>query len=66
MTAKERIKAIRGLTRLTQAKFCEKYQIPTRTLEKWEVGGAKPPEYVILALSKWVESDLAKEDGAQP
>ena len=50
----DRIKNIRNLTTLSQAKFSNRYQIPTRTLENWERGIRKPPEYVINLLEKLV------------
>lgn len=55
MTAAERIKEIRQRTGLSQAKFCEAYGIPKRTLEDWEGGRRNPPEYVIAMLDKIVK-----------
>ena len=46
------IKAIRNDTALTQRKFSEKYNIPIRTIQKWERNGSTPPEYVPELLEK--------------
>ena len=37
------IKDIRTATGLTQAKFADRFHIPTRTIENWERGIRKPP-----------------------
>lgn len=56
---KDKVKALRKSTGLTQAAFSEKYGIPKRTLENWEGGVNKPPEYVYKMLERLVE--LEKE-----
>jgi len=50
----EKIKRIRNLTAMTQAKFSDVYKIPKRTLEDWERGINKPPEYVVNLLEKLI------------
>ncbi len=42
----------------TQSEFAERYNIPFRTIQNWESGVRKPPEYVIALLEKCVQSDL--------
>lgn len=37
---------------LSQAKFAEKYGFRLRTLQDWEQGRRRPPEYVIKMLSE--------------
>ena len=51
------VKDIRNLTRLSQVKFCKKYNIPRRTLEDWESGKSKPAEYLIELLEFKVRYD---------
>lgn len=51
----ERIKAARALTGLSQIKFAAEYGLPRRTLEAWEAGDRKPPEYVVNLLEKAVK-----------
>ena len=43
---------------MTQAKFSDIYKIPKRTLEDWERGINKPPDYVINLLEKLVAYEL--------
>ena len=52
------IKEIRSMSGLTQKAFAEKYGIPKRTLESWEMGERKPPEYVAALLERVVRTDM--------
>jgi putative transcriptional regulator len=42
---------IRKSTGLTQAAFAKRFHIPLRSIENWEGGQRKPPEYVKLLLA---------------
>lgn len=42
----------------TQSEFAARYNIPFRTIQNWEAGVRKPPEYVINLLEKYIHSDL--------
>ena len=48
------IKEIRAKTGLSQVKFCERFCIPRRTLEDWESGRNKCPDYTRLMLAQLV------------
>lgn len=50
MTPAEQVKAIRANTGLSQSKFAAQFEIPTRTLERWESGDRVPPAYVLKLL----------------
>lgn len=52
------IKAIRSYSNLTQAAFARKYDIPKRSIENWEGGKAKAPEYLIKLLARVVKEDF--------
>ena len=54
------IKEIRALTGLSQARFGEFYGIPKRTIEEWETGRRKPPEYVLRLLERAVREDFTE------
>ena len=41
------IKELRAKTGLSQSKFAALIPLPVRTLQDWEQGNRKPPEYVI-------------------
>ena len=42
----------------TQGEFALRYNIPFRTIQNWEAGVRKPPEYVINLLEKCIRADL--------
>lgn len=51
------IKDLRAKTGLSQSKFAALVGIPLNTLQNWEQGNRKPPEYVISLI----EYKLRKE-----
>lgn len=42
----------------TQSEFAARYHIPFRTVQNWEAGVRKPPEYMIDLLESRVRADL--------
>lgn len=46
MELSEKIRALRAETGLNRKQFAEHFQIPLRTVEEWEAGRRKPPEYI--------------------
>lgn len=42
----------------TQSEFAERYNIPFRTVQNWETGMRKPPEYVLELLKARIKEDL--------
>lgn len=52
------IREIRALTGLSQVKFGTKYHIPPHTIEGWERGIRKPPQYVLELLERCVVADM--------
>lgn len=42
----------------TQSEFAMRYQIPFRTVQNWEAGVRKPPEYMIKLLEQRIQEDL--------
>lgn len=53
------IKEIRQLTGLSAKAFGERYGIPHRTIQNWEEGQRKCPDYVIRLLERVVKEDFA-------
>ena len=43
----------------TQSEFARRYGIPFRTVQNWESGVRKPPEYMVSLLEDRVSHDLA-------
>lgn len=44
------IKEARLRAGLTQQQMSDLFQIPKRTIENWEAGDRKPPEYVVSLI----------------
>lgn len=44
---------------LSQSKFAEYFEMPTRTIQKWEIGQAKPPKYIPKMMNRIL--DLEEE-----
>lgn len=42
---------------LTQAAMAEKFGIPKRTIENWDSGQRKPPEYVVRMILQILKSE---------
>ena len=51
------IKEIRSRTNLSAQKFGDKFGIPLRTIQDWERGERKPPEYVVDLLDRAVKME---------
>ncbi len=64
-----KIDAIRSISGLSRAEFSRRYEIPVRSLENWESGVRKCPEYVEKLLERCVKEDFGikkdKEKGMQ-
>lgn len=55
------IRAIRGVAQLSQAEFAERYGLSRRSIENWEGGQRRPPEYLVSLLAYAVCSDMVSE-----
>lgn len=51
----EKIKELRESTGLNRKGFCEKFEIPYRTMTEWELGHRNAPPYVLRLLAYYVE-----------
>lgn len=54
------IKEIREYSGLSQKKFAGKYGIPVRSIENWESGARKCPEYLTSLLERAAVEDFKK------
>lgn len=52
------IKELRERSGMTRPQFAKYFEIPYRTVQDWELGNRKCPEYLI----KLIEYKLKKED----
>lgn len=55
------VKEMRELLGLTQEQFAQKYNIPKRSIQNWESGERKPPEYVVELLERAVKEDVREK-----
>ena len=42
----------------TQSEFAARYNIPFRTIQNWETGVRKPPEYIVELLERQYRTDI--------
>lgn len=54
-TLGQRVQAARARLGLSQVAMAERYSIPRRTLQDWELDRRTPPEYVVKLLEVVVE-----------
>ena len=54
------IKELRKSIGLSQAKFSDQFGIPKRTLQDWESGSRKPPQYVMSLLESAILAKVAE------
>ena len=52
------IKSIRIAAGLTQKEFSSLYQIPIRTVQNWEGGKRRPPDYMMHILQRLIDYDV--------
>lgn len=62
MNIAERIKQARLKAGLSKKELSEIYRIPLRSIQQWEEGSRKPPEYVVNLLLRCIELDFNHED----
>ena len=60
-TASE-IKKLRTDMGMNRKEFCEKFEIPYRTMTEWELGHRSAPPYVLRFLSYYVEMQQKLEE----
>lgn len=54
-------KEIRAILGISRAEFSRRYEIPIRTLEGWDAGVRKPPEWLLKLLERVVREDAERE-----
>ncbi len=57
-----KMKELRESTGLNRKEFCEKFDIPYRTMTEWELGHRNAPPYVLRLLEYYInmQGQLAK------
>ena len=64
MESKDYIIKLRASTGMTRKEFCEYFEIPYRTMQDWELGNRKMPEYLLRLMEYKIrmENLVKKED----
>lgn len=55
------IRELRNRLGDTQSEFAKRYNIPFRTIQNWESGVRKPPEYILELLKYRIKDDLVNK-----
>ena len=50
-----KMKELRESTGLNRKEFCEKFDIPYRTMTEWELGHRNAPPYVLRLLKYYID-----------
>ena len=50
-----KMKELRESTGLNRKEFCEKFDIPYRTMTEWELGHRNAPTYVLRLLTYYID-----------
>ncbi len=58
------IRDMRTRLGVTQSEFAARYHIPFRTIQNWETGLRKPPEYIVKLLEGRIKEDLVNRKTA--
>ena len=58
------IRDMRTQLGVTQSEFAARYNIPFRTVQNWETGLRKPPEYIVKLLEGRIKEDLVNRKTA--
>ena len=57
---------LRESTGMTRTEFCEYFEIPYRTLQDWELGNRKMPEYLLRLMAYKIKmEELEKRDSKE-
>lgn len=54
------IKELREETEMSQQQFAKHFGLPLRTLQGWEQGRRKPPDYLVELLKRIWELEYAR------
>lgn len=55
MDSRERLTELRNSSGMSRKEFCEYFQIPYRTVQDWELGKRKMPDYLLQLIAYKLE-----------
>ena len=56
---------LRESTGMTRKEFCEYFEIPYRTVQDWELGNRKMPDYLLRLMEYKIRMEQGIKDGKE-
>ena len=65
MDSKDYLVELRESTGMTRKEFCEYFEIPYRTVQDWELGNRKMPDYLLRLMEYKIRMEQGITDGKE-
>ena len=65
MDSKDYLVELRESTGMTRKEFCEYFEIPYRTVQAWELGNRKMPDYLLRLMEYKIRMEQGIKDGKE-
>lgn len=65
MDSKDYLIELRESTGMTRKEFCEYFEIPYRTVQDWELGNRKMPDYLLRLMEYKIRMEQGIKDGKE-
>ena len=65
MDSKDSLVELRESTGMTRKEFCEYFEIPYRTVQDWELGNRKMPDYLLRLMEYKIRMEQGIKDGKE-
>ena len=65
MDSKDYLVELRESTGMTRKEFCEYFEIPYRTVQDWELGNSKMPDYLLRLMEYKIRMEQGIKDGKE-
>ena len=66
MNNKDYLIQLKNCTGMTRTEFCEYFQIPYRTMQDWELGNRKMPDYLLRLMAYKIKMENLSKEGKLP
>ena len=65
MDSKDYLLQLRESTGMTRKEFCEYFEIPYRTVQDWELGNRKMPDYLLRLMEYKIRMEQGIKAGKE-
>ena len=65
METREFLRKLREQTGMNRRQFAEYFDIPYRTVQEWELGNRRMPDYLLLLMVYKLKTERLIEEGAE-